>query len=539
MKRTGKLLVISVLAASFMGGTTVFGANLSKDGIKGSEDQLLTDVTTYAGSGDFGSLNADRLSSTFRNPSSLLILQDGSMLVTDTRNHVVRKISGASVVNYAGVILKKDEKGFPVGGLLDGKPDFSIFQEPSGIAADAAGNVYIADAANNAIRKIDSAGQVMTVAGNGIIGSSDSNGAAASFNHPQDIAVKPDGTVFVADTLNHVIRSISPAGQVSTLTAPSTRTVEVTPGQAVAAGDLADGEIKSAKFNEPSGLAIDNKGNLYVSDSGNQRIRYIDFEQNQVTTVAGSSRAADGNGIYEKSALYAAGDFADGEASKALFDFPRGLALTEEGGLVIADSLNHSIRYLIDGKVTTLAGKGFQKPGETDGPDRSALFQKPTDVAVSPEGTLFVTDAFNNKIRRIDPFKLPSNLPQDETVKVVAGSQLISFEVRPEIVNGRTMVPVRAITEALGYKVGYEESNRSVQLTKDDITIELYVDKTGIKKMEKNMPAVNKETDAAPYIKDDTTYVPIRFFAEEIGLDVQWYDPAKTAILRQKSTIAP
>lgn len=533
MNTSVKLLAASLLAASLLGGGSgAWAASaLSQDSLKASDGRMMFDVATYAGLGDNGSSNREKLQSTYRSPGGLLVMQDGKLLVSDARNHLIRTVSGANVGTMAGIILAKDEKGFPVGGLIDGAADKSLFREPSGLAADAKGNVFVADAANHAIRKIDSSGSVTALAGNGLLGGKDGVGAEATFYRPQDVAVAPNGTVYVADTLNHTIRSISPEGKVTTLTAPAKRAVEVTPGQVVWGGEYLDGTIAESKFNEPSGLAIDAKGNLYVSDSGNQRIRYIDFGTGKVTTVAGGG-AADGSALYGKSDLYAPGDFADGDALKARFNYPAGIALTSEGGLLIADSMNNSIRYLIEGKVVTLAGDPAQRPGEQDGAERAAQFQKPTDVAVAADGTVYIADAHNNKVRKLSLYRLPANLPKDESVKVALGGAALEFDAQPEIVNGRTMVPVRAIAEALGYKVEFEDNNRTVQLSKGDVTIELYVDKTGIKRLEKGKPDVMKATDVEPYVKQDRTYVPVRFFAEEIGLDVQWDNETRTAIIR-------
>ncbi|OXM84110.1 stalk domain-containing protein [Paenibacillus rigui] len=538
MKRTAKMVAASVLAMSLLGGTQAWAssASLSRDGLKNSNGGLMVDVTTFAGLGDDGSSDAPRPIATFRAPSALLIKEDGTMLVSDTRNHLLRSVQGDQVGTFAGIIPWKDSKGQPVGTRLDGKAELSIFQEPMGLASDAGGNVYVADAGNHAIRKIDAAGNVTTIAGNGLIGRKDGKGPDATFDHPQDVAVAADGTVYVADTLNHVIRSIRTDGSTSTLTAPSDRLIEVTPGQVVNAGDYLDGDIAQAKFNEPAGLVLDAKGNLYVSDSGNQRIRYMDFSTGKVTTVAGANEAAAGQ-LYNKQDLYAPGSFADGDAGKAQFNFPQGIALTPEGGLVIADSMNHSIRYLLDGKVTTLAGDRHQQTGETDGVEYGAAFLKPMDVAISTDGSLYVADAFNNKVRKLNAYQLPPSLPQDDRIKVVVGSNVIAFDAQPEIVNGRTMVPVRAITEALGYTVGFREEDRSVQLTKGDVTIELSIDKTGIQRLEKNKQPLSKTMDVSPYVKEDRTYVPVRFFAEEIGMDVQWDDATRTAILRPATNI--
>jgi sugar lactone lactonase YvrE len=540
MIKVSKIVASTLVLSVLMSTTTAWGASLSEDSLKGSNDQILTDVTTIAGIGDFGSVDGAAVSSaSFRNPSGIAIMADGSILISDTRNHVIRKLKDGQVTTFAGLNLKKDEKGFPIGGRYDGTADTSFFQEPMGIALDAKGNLFVADAGNNAIRKIDVSGKVSTIAGNGVIGLNDGIGSEATFNHPSDVVVAADGTLYVTDTLNHSIRSISSSGQVKTLNALSGRLVEVTPGQVVRAGDYQDGNLQSAEFNEPTGLALDSKGNLYVSDTGNQRIRYIDLQLNTVTTAAGSSKYDDKGALFSKTDLYAPGDYADGAADKALFNSPQGIAVTSEGGLLIADSLNQSIRYLNKGQVSTIAGAASLRGGESDGIERSAQLKNPSDVAVTADGSIIEADSYNNKVRKISLYQLPTDLPKDDSVKVVYGSKWIQFDAQPEIINDRTMVPVRAITEALGYTVTFNDANRSVQLTKDGVAIELYVDKTGVKRIVHGKDAPIKETDVSPYIKQDRTYVPVRFFAEEIGLDVQWNDATRTAILRQKTSITP
>jgi sugar lactone lactonase YvrE len=536
MKKASTIVAMAFISSLLISTTSVWGASLS-DSLKGSNDQILTDVTSLAGIGDFGLKDGEAARSTFRNPSGEVVLADGSILIADTRNHVIRKLKDGQVSTFAGLNVNKDEKGFPIGGRYDGTVEASFFQEPKGLALDSKGNLFVADAGNNAIRKIDSNGNVTTVAGNGEIGIKDAAGSAATFHRPSDVAVAADGTLYVADTLNHAIRSISTNGQVKTLNALSGRLIEATPGQVVQAGDYLDGPLQTAKFNEPTGLALDSKGNLFVSDTGNQRIRYIDFQQNTVSTVAGSSKSDVPGSIFAKKELYAPGDFADGPADKAFFNSPQGIAATNEGGLLIADSLNHSIRYLINGQVITLAGAANLRGGEADGVDRVASFKNPSDVTLAADGSIIVTDAYNNKVRKISAYQLPTDLPKDNNVKVAYASRWIQFDAQPEIVNDRTMVPVRAITEALGYTVTFNDADRSVQLTKGGVTIELYIDKTGLKRIVQGKDAAVKETDVSPYIKEDRTYVPVRFFAEEIGMDVQWDNATRTAILRPKTTI--
>lgn len=331
-----------------------------------------------AGSGAVGELNGPASSASFRQPAGLAILADGSVLVADSGNHLIRKISTGTVSTYAGFTVYRDSKGFPAGMLLDGPLNQSMFHQPQGLAVDQNGTLYVADAANHAIRKITPQG-VVTIAGDGVQGDRNGTGKEARFHSPSDVAVAEDGTLYVADTLNHAIRKIAPDGRVTALNSLSDRTVELANGYLESAGDFRDGKLSEAKFNEPSGIVLDAKGNLYVSDTGNQRIRYIDLQNETVTTVAG------GGETYAKDALYAEGSYADGEAATAKFQFPKGLAVTTDGGLLIADSMNHAIRYLHQGKVTTLGSS----------------FSMPVAVKVDALGKIWVADASAQTIQQI------------------------------------------------------------------------------------------------------------------------------------------
>lgn len=536
MKRTLSILGISVLAASLAGGAGAAAAGLSEQALIGDGGKWMTELSVYAGNGMLGDAGGDYLASSFRMPQSIAVAADGSILVSDSRNQTIRKLSGGKAAVFAGVSLTKDNKGFPEGNFLDGTADSSFFNLPAGLAVDAQGAVYVADTGNHAVRKISPDGQVTTVAGDGLLGSADGKGRSARFNTPKDLAVAQDGTVYVADTLNHMIRKIAADGTVTSLNAPSDRVVEIFPGKVIPAGDYADGALKSAKFNEPAGLALDAKGNLYVSDTGNQRIRYIDLAAGKVTTVAGGGLTADGK-LYAPNELNVQGDYADGPAAEARFDYPSGIAVTAEGGLLIADSMNHSVRYLLDGRVMTLAGRSDQFPGELDGIEGNGGLHAPTDVVELADGQILVADSFNNRIRTIGWSGMPEGLAADGTIHVVLNGEQIRFEAMPEYSNDRTMVPVRAIAEAAGYEVTYKQEGAAefVGLAGADVKVEMAIGQAAVKRTETGKSTVEVQVDAAPYIKHDRTYVPLRFFAENLGMDVQWDEETSTAILRSRT----
>lgn len=531
MRKSRQLIVSAMVIALLLGGTVSHAAMLTK-GMKGSEGQLLSEVTTYAGSGLYEENDGSLKEASFRSPQGVAVLKDGSLIVSDNRNHVIRRIAEGEVSTYAGLTLTTDAFGQPEGGWNDGPAATAMFNEPAGLSVDGKGNIYVADAANNMIRKIDSNGQVSTVAGHIVLGYRDGVGEEARFDHPLDVAAAADGTLYVADTLNHVIRKIDVNGRVTTLNAPSERVVEIFPGVVEFAGDYVDGPLATAKFNEPSGIAIDSKGNLYVSDSGNRLIRYIDLAAGTVSTVAGVVHAGS---QYEAGALYAASGYVDGPADEAQFFAPQGIAVTAEDGLLIADRLNHVIRYVIDGQVMTVAGHLIGEYGSEDGINGHNLLNGPSDVAVMNDGSFVIADTYNNVIRRYELYRLPTELPTDQRVKVVLNDEVIIFDAQPEITADRVMVPVRALAEKLDYEVSYKGSgtNQSVFLAKDGKTLELTIGEKVMIIEDETEGTVRQEIDVAPYIKEDRTYVPIRFFSEQFGLDVEWIHKYRTVLMRQ------
>jgi sugar lactone lactonase YvrE len=517
--RIGKISIAGMAAA------LLFGTASTASAMVWSEGRPLIQTRDAAGSGVFDELDGPAEQAEFRHPAGVLVLGDGSVLVADSGNHRIRLIRGGMVSVYAGIPVSVvfDDAGLPAGALADGPADLSLFWNPMGLAADRHGNVFVADAANHAIRKISPSGEVATLAGNGTLGHGDGPGGEALFHYPMDVAVDDEGNVYVADTLNHAIRKITPQGKVTTLNALSTRAVEAYDGVVVPAGGFADGPLSGALFNEPSGLALDSRGNLYVSDTGNQRIRYIDFASGTVTTVAGGGELAE-------NAVYVEGAYADGTALDARFNSPKGIAVDRDGGVYIADSLNHAIRYLKDGRVTTVVGNAAREYGSRNGFDEQALFDFPVDVAIDPNGDLYVADLYNNKVRKVEFYALPDGWTADGTIRVLLNNRQIEFDRPPELRSGRTMVPLDAIAEAIGYTV--DVSDDEIVLSGDGRTISLAVGKPEISLIADGETAVTN-LDATPYVHEDAVYVPVRPLAELAGFDVDWHKETTTVIVRK------
>lgn len=485
----------------------------------------LYEVRTLVGKSELGHANGANKDATFYQPHSAVALPDGSLIVSDLENHLIRVVTSTKTETYAGLDLGQDEANNPIGGYNDDVLLKSAFEHPAGLAIDSKGSIYVADSENNAIRVITKDGKVSTIAGSGKLGSDDGIGAEASFDHPSDIAVAKDGTVYVADTLNHSIRKITPAGKVTTLTADSNRPFEYFPGAVEYTGNFKDGPIASAQFNEPAGLALDSKGNLYVSDRGNQRIRYIDFAAGTVSTVAGG-------GEQDKQLQYVEGDYVDGDALKARFNAPEGLTIAPDGTLIIADKLNHAVRTLKDGKVGTLAGTATDG-GTSDGVSESAQFDNPTDVTILPDGRLVVIDQNSNKVRVLQKYATPASLPTDKSIKVLLNGELLKTDVPAIMSPGAVLLPIRSVGTALGYTVDYDDEAQAGTLTKGNI---VYTIKKNMKTVTKTVDGVATQVslNSATVQTNDRLFIPVRFFAEESGFDIQWDDKPQIVVIRDK-----
>jgi sugar lactone lactonase YvrE len=263
-------------------------------------------VTTLAG-GVSGYKDSTGTAAKFNSPMGVAVDRAGDVYVADPNNHVVRKIDPAAVVTTFA--------GSGIDGYQDGPGATAQFYTPYGVAVDSSGNVYVADYVDSRIRKISPTGVVSNLAGNGISAYMEGTGSSAEFNQPTGVAADRSGNVYVADKFNERIRKISPAGVVTTLAGGTKGYVDSTGA--------------AAQFNNPTGVAVDSAGNVYVADEGNYRIRRIS-PAGVVTTLAGNGTPA----------------FRNGPGATAEFSDPYGIGVDRKGVVYVADMNGNRIRSI-------------------------------------------------------------------------------------------------------------------------------------------------------------------------------------------------
>lgn len=295
-------------------------------------------------------------------PDSVAVDSLGNLFVVIPTNNVILKVTPGGVVTTfagSGTASYVNATGVAAG-----------FSFPHEIAIDSGDNLYVADADNNAIRKITPGAVVTTVAGGSSVGHADGNGTSAEFQKPWGVTVDTSGNLYVADTYNNEIRKITPTGDVTTLAGSTT-------------SGHADGTGSAASFQHPSSVAVDSAGNLYVADYSNQIIREV-TPAGVVTTLAGA---------------YAATGYVEGVGAAARFSGPQGVAVDRLGNVYVADSFNNAIRKITpDGTVSTFAGA--LASGSTDGDTATARFYALEGVTVDAMGNIYVADTGNNSIRK-------------------------------------------------------------------------------------------------------------------------------------------
>jgi trimeric autotransporter adhesin len=350
-------------------------------------------ISTFAGntkigySGDGGSAIRAELWA----PSGVAVDASGNLYIADLADNVVRKVTASTgmITTVAGV------SPFPeiVGGYSgDGGPAVSAkLNGPVGIALDASGNLYIADAGNGLIRKVAASNRVITTVAGNIAGdntgySGDGGPAVkAQLNKPFGVAVDASGNLYIADAGNNVIRKVSASTGTITTVAGNGSNAGTNPGGF--SGD--NGPATSAKLSDPEGVALDASGNLYIADATNWRVRKVDASTGIITTVAG-------NGVQGSS-----GD--NGAATSAELNHLMGVSVDASGNLYIADTGNMRVR-MVDastGKIRAFAGSGVQGNAGDGGPAASAQLNNPWSTVVDPSGNLYIADYANAVVRKV------------------------------------------------------------------------------------------------------------------------------------------
>ena len=329
-------------------------------------------ISTVAGSGGwgYGGDGGPALQARFLAPSGVAADAAGNLYIADTGNNRIRKVDAAGVISTVAGTGKQGYGG-DGGAALRAQLAF-----PLGAAADGAGNLYIVDAGNNRIRKVDAAGAISTVAGTGDVGDGGS-AVRAWLGFPGSVTADGAGNLYIADTFNERIRKVDAAGVISTVAGSGER------------GYVGDGgPAAQARLASPLSAAADGAGNLYFVDAGNHCVRKVDAA-GSISTVAGSGRYGYG------------GD--GGPAVRAQLALPRGAALDDAGNLYIADTENHRVRKVdAAGAISTVAGTGKQGYSGDGGAAVRAQLAFPWGVAADGAGNLYIADRNNHRIRKVD-----------------------------------------------------------------------------------------------------------------------------------------
>lgn len=393
--------------------TNIYDAAFDINNIIGNLELTLIPLYYQAYSiAGFGGVGQDASGNSILNtPSGVVVDASGNVFFSDTMNHCIRRLdTSGNVLRYAGT---------GIAGYKNGGPSNAQFNQPTAMAIDSKGTLYVADTFNNAIRIIEKNfqydpsgnligfyGIVGTLIGNGINNSDPTSSAGTGtgllLRRPKGVAVDSSGCVYISDTGNHRICKVESGGNLVTLAGGATLD-----GPLSYKAGITDGEGTNAAFNGPTGLCVDLKGNVFVADTLNSLIRRV-TPRGKVSTIAGNAQPF----------------YKEGRRTQASFNYPTGICVDLYNVLYVADTGNHVIRRITnEGNVLPVVGSPVQKPGALDGygsmdPKRAlvpfsnrATFNAPAAIFVGQHRILYVADALNNKIRRIIPtFSTPTDI---------------------------------------------------------------------------------------------------------------------------------
>ena len=328
-------------------------------------------ITTVAGNGTISASGdgGPAISAGFH-PNGISLDGAGNIYIADQNNHRIRKVDITS-----GIISTVAGTG-TFGFSGDGGPAIAAkLRNPAGVYVDGVGNIYIADFTNSRVRKVDTLGNINTIAG-GVSGIQGDGGPAiaARLSVPNDTFVDGMGNLYIVDIRNHRIRKVDTSGIITT----------------IAGGGAGDGgPVSEANLNVPWGVHIDNAGNLYIADSQYHRVRKVDTS-GIITTIAGTGyQGFSGDG---------------GPGSLAELNEPLRVFVDGAGNVYIGDTSNHRVRKVdTAGIITTVAGNGIRGFSGDGGPAVSASLSRPWGVHVDGTGNLYIADVSNHRVRKVDP----------------------------------------------------------------------------------------------------------------------------------------
>ena len=305
-------------------------------------------------------------------PGGVAVGPDGAVYVSDTMGQRIRRITDDGTMT----LVAGGGDNFQGAGVPATEVTLNF---PRGIAVAADGTLYFADRYHAVVRKVTPDGRITTVAGDGQAEYRGDGGPAlqASVNEPLGVALAADGTLFIADLGNHVVRRVDPAGLISTFAGN---------GQDGSAGD--GGPARSASLRGPADVAVARDGTVYIADWSDHKVRAV-TPGGTISTVAGTGTAGyTGEG---------------GPASTAALSAPQGVAVADDGTLLIADTQNNRIRRVGTAQVITpVAGDGVPRFAGDGGPSVSASLRAPEDVTVAPGGEIYIADTGNHRVRKIE-----------------------------------------------------------------------------------------------------------------------------------------
>jgi len=378
--RIGAVLLLdsggNVLGSTYLAGTGLGGLGVFQS----------AEMVTVAGNGEFeGVLDGELATSAHLDlPSGIAVDGAGNLYIADSAHSRIREVIAAT-----GIISTIAGNGNPSYTGDNGPATAATLNTPSGITIDGAGNLYIADTGNSAVRKITAAtGIITTVAGNGTAGYNGDNvlATAATLNAPMGVTVDGGGNLYIADTHNHRIRLVTFAtGLISTVAGSGA--TNPTTGSGTFSGD--GGPAVLAGLNYPYTVAFDTAGNMYIPDSGNNRVREASASTKNISTFAGTGAGGyNGDGI---------------AATAATLYSPSGLAFDPAGNLYISDSGNSRIRKVssVDSTITTFAGNGNGLYYVGTGVATLAGIYSPIGLWFDQKGNLYIADYFDQRIREV------------------------------------------------------------------------------------------------------------------------------------------